>query len=285
MAWISVHESVDGPKLRNLYKRLGCSKFEAVGILNFLWFWGLTNAEKDGLILYADKEDIERYLYGVGSGCNIPAKKIVDALFDCGWLEWQPLGIVIHDWEVWQDQWYKAKEAREKDARRKREYRQSRAVKPEKPEETDAAVDAPADNPPDAPVDAEPEPPAESEKADAGSPPETPPEKPKAKYTPDFDVWWAAYPRKEEKGNAYKKYMARIHEGFSPEELLLAAKNYALQCRRQGTEKRYIKHPKTFLSDSRPFMDYLPKQKEPPAGEQAGGNPFAEFEEGADGTL
>lgn len=62
MAWISVHESVDGPKLRNLYKQLGCSKFEALGILNFLWIWGLTNAEKDGLILYADKEDIERYL-------------------------------------------------------------------------------------------------------------------------------------------------------------------------------------------------------------------------------
>ena len=60
MAWISVHESVDGPKLRNLYKKLGCSKFEALGILNFLWIWGLTNAEKDGLILFADKEDIER---------------------------------------------------------------------------------------------------------------------------------------------------------------------------------------------------------------------------------
>ena len=45
MAWISVHESVDGPKLRNLYKKLKCSKFEAIGILNFLWFWGLNNAE------------------------------------------------------------------------------------------------------------------------------------------------------------------------------------------------------------------------------------------------
>ena len=120
MAWISVHESVDGPKLRKLYKQLGCSKFEALGILNFLWFWGLMNAEKDGLILYADKSDIERYLYGAGSGCKLDAGKVVDALFDSGWLEWSPMGICIHDWVMWQDQLYKAKEAREKDARRKR---------------------------------------------------------------------------------------------------------------------------------------------------------------------
>ena len=97
MAWISVHESIDGPKLRNLYKQLGCSKFEATGILNFLWFWGLTNAERDGLILYAEKEDIERYLYGVGAGCVLDPKKIVDALFDSGWLDWSPRGICIHE--------------------------------------------------------------------------------------------------------------------------------------------------------------------------------------------
>ncbi len=125
MAWISVHESIDGPKLRNLYKQLGCSKFEATGILNFLWFWGLTNAERDGLILYAEKEDIERYLYGVGAGCVLDPKKIVDALFDSGWLDWSPRGICIHDWETWQAQWQKAKDARERDAARKRESRRN----------------------------------------------------------------------------------------------------------------------------------------------------------------
>ena len=125
MAWISVHESIDGPKLRNLYKQLGCSKFEATGILNFLWFWGLTNAERDGLILYAEKEDIERYLYGVGAGCVLDPKKIVDALFDSGWLDWSRHGICIHDWETWQAQWQKAKDARERDAARKRESRRN----------------------------------------------------------------------------------------------------------------------------------------------------------------
>lgn len=276
MAWISVHESVDGPKLRNLYKRLKCSKFEAIGILNFLWFWGLNNAEKDGLIQYADREDIERYLYGVGVGCNIPAKEIVDALFNCGWLDWTPLGICIHDWVMWQDQWYKAKEAREKDAERKRQSRRNnKPPEPEKPEEPDGTADSPGDGHADAAEGGE----SGDDTPGEGPPGETP-EKPKAKYTPDFDVWWDIYPRKEEKGNAYKKYMARINEGFSPAELLEAAKNYAAQCKRLGTEKRYIKHPKTFLSDSRPFTDFLPKGPtlvQPPA---PGSNPFSEYGEG-----
>lgn len=102
------------------------------------------------------------------------------------------------------------------------------------------------------------------------------------KYTPTFDEFWDAYPKKAEKGNAFKKYQARIHEGFSPEELLMAARNYATQCKRLGTEKQYIKHPKTFLSDSRPFLDYLPDKKKAQPPEDAvpdNKNPFAEYGE------
>ena len=42
MAWVSVHQDVDGAKLRRLYKTIGCSKFEALGILNFLWMTNKT---------------------------------------------------------------------------------------------------------------------------------------------------------------------------------------------------------------------------------------------------
>ena len=68
----------------------------------------------------------------------------------------------------------------------------------------------------------------------------------------------------------------------SPEELLTAARNYATQCKRLGTEKQYIKHPKTFLSDSRPFLDYLPDKKKAQPPEDAvpdNKNPFAEYGE------
>lgn len=272
MAWISVHESVDGPKLRNLYKQLGCSKFEALGILNFLWIWGLTNAEKDGLILYADKEDIERYLYGVGSGCKLSPRQVVDALFETGWIDQTPSGLYLHDWEMWQDQWYKAKERRESDARRKRESRKNKPPEPKPEEVEEKKADAPTESHEDNPQDG-----VEGKAEELGS--EAQPVEPK--YIPAFEQFWSVYPRKEEKGAAYKKYKARLKDGYSEEELLKAAEGYAIQCKRLRTEKRYIKHPKTFLSDSLPFLDFLPKrdQQQVSGQEQEPKNPFAEWED------
>lgn len=78
-------------------------------------------------------------------------------------------------------------------------------------------------------------------------------------YSTDFEEFWAVYPRKADKAQAYKKYKARLEDGFSHEQLLEAAKNYADQCKRDRTEDKYIKHGKTFLGESTPFLDYLPK--------------------------
>lgn len=272
MAWISVHESVDGPKLRNLYKKLGCSKFEALGILNFLWIWGLTNAEKDGLILFADKEDIERYLYGVGSGCKLSPKQVVDALFETGWIDRTPAGLYLHDWEMWQDQWYKAKERRESDARRKRESRKNKPPERKLDEAVDKKPEAPAESPADNPQD---KPEVKEEGSEQAAQPVEP------KYIPAFEQFWATYPRKEEKGAAYKKYQARLKDGYSEDELLKAAEGYAIQCKRMRTEKRYIKHPKTFLSDSLPFLDFLPKEDQRVERDQKPdtSNPFKDWED------
>lgn len=79
-------------------------------------------------------------------------------------------------------------------------------------------------------------------------------------FPKNFEEFWAIYPRKEDKGMAYAKYTARLKDGFSPEELLDAAKAYAEQCRRNRTEKQYIKQAKTFLSDKTPFTDFLKKE-------------------------
>lgn len=103
--------------------------------------------------------------------------------------------------------------------------------------------------------------------------PETPKEDSKSKkaignYPTDFEEFWRVYPRKADKAQAYKKYKARLEDGFSHEQLLEAAKNYAGQCRRDRTEEKYIKHGKTFLGESTPFLDYL-QRNAPRAGMKA----------------
>ena len=265
MAWISVHEGVDGPKLRDLYKKLDCSKFEALGILNFLWFWGLTNADKDGHIKNVDREDIERMFHGAGSGCKIAPDKILDGLIETGWLDLIPNGMYIHDWDVWQEQWYKAKERRQNDAQRKRESRAKIAQARALPIASDEMPEENSENDIDNNTLAEPVSVSNVE----------------GKYMPGFENFWSVYPRKVGKGDAYKKYNARRNDGYSDDELIAAAKVYASQCIKQKTEKQYIKHPKTFLSDTLPFLDYLPKREEPEViPTDPDSNPFEQWRNG-----
>lgn len=277
MAWISVHETVDGPKLRKLHKSLGCSKFEALGILNFFWFWGLQNANRQGLILCADEDDIARYLYGVGAGCRLAPDKLVTALIEAGFIDREERGLYIHDWESWQKEWYKYQERLKNDAERQRKKRNAKSA--------DKKEDIPTDSPPDNPVDI-------TKKSDAAVPeqPKAPPpkedeEKKKATrsvYTNDFEKFYEVYPRKAEKARAASAYNARIKQGWSPEQLLIAAENYAATCKRNRTEQMYIKHAATFLSANTPFADYIPKESEYTETERENtqpdmSNPFGKF--------
>lgn len=78
-------------------------------------------------------------------------------------------------------------------------------------------------------------------------------------YSVHFESFWNAYPRKKEKAKAYKCYNARLKDGYSEEELLDAAVEYAKECKKRKTEERYIKLGATFLSANTPFTDYLKK--------------------------
>ena len=97
-------------------------------------------------------------------------------------------------------------------------------------------------------------------------------------YTTDFEKLWEIYPRKVDKAQAYKKYKARLEDGFSHEQLYEAVKNYSAQCKKDRTEDKYIKHGKTFLGESTPFLDYLPKDKplQQEADYDENANPFGE---------
>lgn len=94
-------------------------------------------------------------------------------------------------------------------------------------------------------------------------------------YPTDFEAFWSDYPKKADKGQAYKKYQARIKDGYSPDELQQAARNYRMECDREHTPTKYIKHAKTFLGDATPFLDYMPKN-EP---RHSAGNGKADFDQ------
>ena len=272
MKCTSIYKSVDGPKLRRLYKALGCSKPEAIGILYFLWDWGLDNADEDGILVGLGKDDVSRYLYGVSLDCRLNMDDVVDALVATGWLDETGDGLVLHDWYDWQGPYYRAKERRKKDAARKAEERRiTRRI------EAQAVTASPLSETVSEPVAQKEEPVQESMfGAIESKPGRTSAEAVKSRYAEGFLQFWEAYPRKLGKGDAYKKYQARRKDGFSDEELIQSAKNYAAECRSRRTEKEYIKHPKTFLSDSLPFTDYLPKNDDKPKTQQSG-NPFEEW--------
>lgn len=82
-------------------------------------------------------------------------------------------------------------------------------------------------------------------------------------YSIEFNKTWEAYPRKREKAAAYKAYKARLKD-FSEDQLHEAALKYAEECRRLGTEERFIKHGSTFFGPSMPFLDYLAEDYRPP---------------------
>jgi len=263
MAWISIHEEVDGPKLRRLYGAIGCSKFEALGILTFVWFWGLKNADETGLVRDTGLEVLSRYLYGCGDKSSVDMDKAIKSLVETGWIDIEGNGFRLHDWDQWQEQWYKLQRTRAYNAERKRAERQR---------EKDGRKNTTAPPPQELQV-----PEAHtSEPVESGNPPAKPPE---TKYTPAFEAWWEVYPRKTDKGYAYKKYLARRKDGYSDADLIIAAKKYAAQCKKFKTEKQYIKHPKTFLSDALPFLEFIPENPVTVAVTVTDDNPYEEWGE------
>lgn len=153
MAWISVHDHVDGGKLRELAKEIGCSKKEALGILISLWLWGLNNADRTGKLRSCDKSDVaEEVSKGISAGLD--PYGIVDNLICQQWIDKEEDGtLYLHDWDVWQEQWYKFLSTKEYDAERKRKERARKKAEAQKEEKTDNPEDNPQDSPPESPTD------------------------------------------------------------------------------------------------------------------------------------
>lgn len=73
----------------------------------------------------------------------------------------------------------------------------------------------------------------------------------------EFTDFWSFYPRPINKKAASAMWKTRLRENVPPEDMVAAAKHYALYCRKLKTEIRFIKHPATFLGPNRPFEEFV----------------------------
>lgn len=196
MAWISVDQKLIGGKLRSLYKSIGCSQNEAMGILVFLWLWGIDNAGMDGLIISADRSDIADVLKP-GLAPGLDAETVVESLIQNRWIDEVDGELYFHDWSEWRSYYNKYIGEKKKHAERMRRYRSKNS---ESDEKCDAESDVTSDVTP-------------NDTPEQETPPEA--EKKTPKYDKDFETFWAAYPRKADKGQCYKKYKARIYAKYN----------------------------------------------------------------------
>lgn len=71
----------------------------------------------------------------------------------------------------------------------------------------------------------------------------------------DFSNLYASYPRKEGKSLGLRKLKSAIKTLEDFEDLKKAIDNYSKHCQKAGTEKQYIKHFSTFVSEWRDWLD------------------------------
>lgn len=117
--WISVHDSVDGSKLRKLARLAGCSKGEALGVLSAVWLWGAKNADQSGRIRDSTEEDIALVALPFLSK-GIDSDEFVEKMIEAGWIERVDGELYFHDWEDWQAPWYKYLREKNRDTKRRR---------------------------------------------------------------------------------------------------------------------------------------------------------------------
>ena len=278
MIWIVIHEWMMGANLRNLAAKIECSQNEAIGLLVRLYTWGIQNADSEGKIETVTKEDVADIL-NIGIDRRYLPETAVEALIDAGYMDFRGDCLYIHDWGESQKYWYRMLKTHAADNERKaREREKKKASKSQKSQSDISSRISPIKD------DS-----SDFQGGEVNNTPSKPVKKSKneEKMT-GFEEFWSAYPKERRvgKAEARKKYQDRLNDGWSPAELIEAARNYASETAARHTEPRYIKHPKTFLSENTPFADYIKKRGGAnannyndynDAGNADDGNPFSEF--------
>lgn len=76
--------------------------------------------------------------------------------------------------------------------------------------------------------------------------------KAKEEYTPEFEKCWAIYPRKDDKGDAFRAFQANVNAD-EHEKAYSAVLAYRAKLKRDGTDPKYYKLGATFYNKRRWF--------------------------------
>ena len=289
MPWLKSHSELRShPKVIKVARLLGVGVPQAIGHLHLLWWWVMTYAPSGDLSDFV-AEDLSS-----AAGWDGDPVEFVDALVSSGmgtrsgFLERDETGhISVHDWD---QHGGRDVESRRASIERKRRWRQeetTRTAEIDGQPEQDAtrpprAADAPATRPPQV---------RGEERRREENPPYTPPgggsaasdlalpagksaAKPKPKKpgqapSPEFERFWASYPRKVAKDAAWQVWCRLLRGSYGPpprdpEALIAAAARYGDECRADCREQDKILHARTFLGPQRRWTDYVRDGVAPP---------------------
>lgn len=101
-------------------------------------------------------------------------------------------------------------------------------------------------------------------------------------YTPDFEQFWRAYPRRRPnprpeacvEWHLALQALATLTPPLGAEHLIAAAERFAEECRRENVDAVFIPHARTWLHRHR-FMDYLEDHRAEGRGQKAEKAPCA----------
>lgn len=260
-------------KVRRLMRMLKISLPDAIGRLNLLWWWAMTYAQ-DGDLGHCDADDIADVVMW-----DKDAGQLLDALITCGGKDGHGFidrdedgSLSLHDWS----DHCRVFEERAKDSERKRQYRaakkqdvhsassgqeQDKQVSSENvqrasdghPEDVHGTM--PEIHPLDKDIDKD----KDINKNKDLTPP-SPPSQGGGRgeyYPPDFELFWADYPRKVQKQAAFRAWLGIVRHGANPKDVNNAAAAYQAAVVRNRRPMDKTMHATTFMHEDR-WKDWLP---------------------------
>ncbi len=67
----------------------------------------------------------------------------------------------------------------------------------------------------------------------------------------NFHQWYSIYPRKIARGDAEKAYNQQLKKGYTHDELLAGLNGYNALIRKDGTDRKFVPYPATWLRSQR----------------------------------